>query len=109
MVGVGCVCGCDFEELIYFVDIYFVVNGIVKGVVVCVVMIDFKVDEVVMNVFVDYLDMLLCLFLVEELEWEMLCLKNLFDVVFVEVGCYGVVEGVVFVVVRLDVWLVVEK
>lgn len=92
-VGVGCARGCDAQELIDLVEAQLAKADIAKGAVACVATIDLKADEDAVNVLAAHLDVPLRVFSAEELQRETPRLKNPSNVVFKEVGCYGVSEG----------------
>ncbi len=93
VVGAGCARHCDPKELIELVEVNLALEGIAPGAVACVASIDLKADEDAINALARHLDVPLRLFSAEELQKETSRLKNPSNVVFSEVGCYGVSEG----------------
>ncbi|MCL4146909.1 UNVERIFIED_CONTAM: hypothetical protein GTU68_021082 [Idotea baltica] len=92
-LGVGCARGCDARELIDLVEAQLAGAQIARGAVACVATIDLKADEAAVNALASHLDVPLRVFSAEELQRETPRLKNPSNVVFKEVGCYGVAEG----------------
>lgn len=92
-VGVGCSRGCEPDELINLVMTQLEEANIAPGAVAVVASIDLKADEPAIAALADHLDVPLRLFTAEELQRETPRLENPSNVVFKEVGCYGVSEG----------------
>lgn len=92
-IGVGCARGCASQELIDLVETQLAEAKIAPGAVACVATIDLKADETAVNDLADHLGVPVRLFSAVELQRETPRLKNPSNVVFDEVGCYGVAEG----------------
>jgi len=108
-VGVGCARGCDPDELIDLVERHLAEANIARGAVGCVATIDLKADEIAVNALAEHLDVPLRVFSAIELQRETPRLKNPSNVVYMEVGCYGVSEGAALAASGAFCTLTVEK
>lgn len=92
-LGVGCERDCDPAELQQLVTQTLAQAGLSAGAVACVVSLDLKIDEPAVHAVADGLGVPARFFNAEQLMNETPRLKNPSNVVFAEVGCYGVSEG----------------
>ncbi len=93
VIGLGCSRGCTFEELNELVQQSLHKANIAIGSVAAFASIDLKADEVAMNQLAAHYGKPFRLFSADELNEHKDRLQTPSDVVFVEVGCYGVSEG----------------
>ncbi|MAH85591.1 MAG: precorrin-3B C(17)-methyltransferase [Rhodospirillaceae bacterium TMED8] len=108
-VGVGCERNCSPEELIKLADLALDQSGLAKASVGVVVSIDLKADEAALHALADHYRVEARFFSVAELKAETSRLANPSDVVFAEVGCYGVSEGAALAAVGENGSLIVTK
>ncbi|MCL4133735.1 UNVERIFIED_CONTAM: hypothetical protein GTU68_002137 [Idotea baltica] len=108
-LGIGCARGCSVEEIRELVERVTTDAKIAKGAIAAVVSIDLKADEVAINAIADELGVPFRVFDAAALEAEATRLANPSEIVFAEVGCYGVSEGAALAAAGPDATLVVEK
>lgn len=94
VLGLGCARNADPEEMWDHVSAVLAEANVAPGAVACVATIDLKADEPAMNAVAARLGVPLRLFNAGELEAQTPNLANPSEVVFAEVGCHGVAEGV---------------
>jgi cobalt-precorrin 5A hydrolase / precorrin-3B C17-methyltransferase len=92
-LGIGCERDCEPSELTTLVEDTLAGAGLSAGAVACVVSLDLKMDEPAVHAVAANLGVPARFFTAEELLAETARLANPSDVVFAEVGCYGVSEG----------------
>ncbi|SFT83950.1 cobalt-precorrin 5A hydrolase / precorrin-3B C17-methyltransferase [Pseudovibrio denitrificans] len=109
VVGLGCSRGCSLEELDDLLQKGLEQANISIGAVAAFASIDLKADEVAMNKLAARYNKPFRLFTAEELNEHKERLQNPSDVVFAEVGCYGVSEGSALAGVGSIGTLVLEK
>ncbi len=109
VIGAGCARHCDPQELIDLVETNLALEDIAKGAVACIASIDLKADEDALNTLAAHFDVPLRLYSAQELQRETPRLKNPSNVVFAEVGCYGVAEGAALAASGPFGSLVIEK
>ncbi len=93
VVGLGCSRGCSLEELDDLLQQSLEQANISIGAVAAFASIDLKADEVAMNKLATRHNKPFRLFTADELNEHKERLQTPSDVVFAEVGCYGVSEG----------------
>lgn len=106
-LGVGCERDCDPAELSALVCETLAQAGLAKEAIACVASIDVKADEAAVLNLADELGVEARFFSAQELEAQTPKLKTPSDVVYHEVGCYGVSEGAALAAANGD--LVIEK
>ncbi len=108
-LGVGCERGTDSDELIALAQETLADAGLAAAAVASVVSLDLKADEEAVHALADHLGVPARFFTAAELEAETPRLANPSDVVFAEVGCYGVAEGAALAATGPGSELAVEK
>ncbi len=108
-LGLGCERDCDPAELQALVEQTLAEAGLSAKSVACVVSLDLKIDEPAVHAVAARLGVPARFFIAAELMVETPRLANPSDVVFNEVGCYGVSEGAALAVAGIDGSLRVQK
>ena len=108
-LGLGCERDCDPAELQTLVEQTLAEAGLSAKSVACVVSLDLKIDEPAVHAVAARLGVPARFFSAAELLVETPRLANPSDVVFNEVGCYGVSEGAALAAAGTDGSLRVEK
>lgn len=93
VLGVGCERGCSSEELIELAQQTLLANGLSAEAVGLVASIDLKADESAIHALSEQYSCDAQFFKASRLLEETNRLQNPSDIVFGEVGCYGVAEG----------------
>lgn len=109
VVGLGCARGCSLEELDELLQTSLKQADVALGAVAAFASLDLKADEVAMNQLSEKYGKPFRLFSAAELNAEEDRLHNPSDVVFSEVGCYGVSEGAALASTGKDGELVLPK
>ncbi len=109
VAGLGCSRGCSLEELDELLQKGLEQANIPMGAVAAFASIDLKADEVGLNKLAVRYNKPFRLFTADELNEHKDRLQNPSDVVFAEVGCYGVSEGSALAGVGKSGELVLEK
>ncbi len=108
-IGIGCVRGCETEELRNLVFDGLKQANLTINAVSCFVSLDLKADEVAINDLVKDTGIPLRLFDANQLEQETPRLINPSDIVFAEVGCHGVAESAALAATGNSSELIVSK
>ena len=93
ILGIGCVRGCDSDELYDFVTAELRRQNVNQAAIAAIASVDLKADEPAILVLAARLDVPFRVFSVAELEKQTANLANPSDVVFAEIGTYGVAEA----------------
>ena len=93
IIGIGCVRGCDSDELYDFVTAELRRQNVNQAAIAAIASVDLKADEPAILVLAARLDVPFRVFSVAELEKQTANLANPSDVVFAEIGTYGVAEA----------------
>lgn len=108
-LGVGCERDCDPAELMTLVENTLFEAGLSAGAVACVASLDVKMDELAVNGAAAGIGVPARFFTADELLVETSRLANPSDIVFREVGCYGVCEGAALAAAGMQGSLRVDK
>jgi cobalt-precorrin 5A hydrolase/precorrin-3B C17-methyltransferase len=109
VLGVGCERGCSSEELLKLAIETLDAQGYSSDAVGLITSIDLKADETAIHALAQHFNCPVRFFPSTRLLDETKRLKNPSDVVFGEVGCYGVAEGSALVAAGQHGDLIVEK
>ncbi len=109
VLGVGCERGCSSEELLKLATETLQAQGYSSDAVGLITSIDLKADETAIHALAKHFNCPVRFFPSTRLLDETKRLKNPSDVVFGEVGCYGVAEGSALVAAGQYGDLIVEK
>lgn len=109
VLGVGCERGCSSEELLKLAIETLQAQGYSSDAVGLITSIDLKADETAIHALAKHFNCPVRFFPSTRLLDETKRLKNPSDVVFGEVGCYGVAEGSALVAAGQHGDLIVEK
>lgn len=109
VLGVGCERGCSSEELLKLAIETLDPHGYSSDAVGLITSIDLKADETAIHALAQHFNCPVRFFPSTRLLDETKRLKNPSDVVFGEVGCYGVAEGSALVAAGQHGDLIVEK
>lgn len=109
VLGVGCERGCSSEELLKLAIETLQAQGYSSDAVGLITSIDLKADETAIHALAKHFNCPVRFFPSTRLLDETKRLKNPSDVVFGEVGCYGVAEGSALVAAGQYGDLIVEK
>ena len=109
VIGVGCERGAIAENLILLAEDMIKTNNLAKESIACIASIDLKADEEAMRAISGHFGVALRLFDSNKLKQETPRLSNPSDIVYREVGCYGVAEGAALAAAGEDSILVAEK
>ena len=93
ILGIGCARGCDSDELYDFVTAELRRQNVNQAAIAAIASVDLKADEPAILALAARLDVPFRVFSVAELERQTGNLANPSDVVFVEIGLYGVAEA----------------
>ena len=93
ILGIGCVRGCDSDELYDFVTAELRRQNVNQAAIAAIASVDLKADEPAILALAARLDVPFRVFSVAELEKQTANLANPSDVVFAEIGTYGVAEA----------------
>ena len=93
ILGIGCVRGCDTNELYDFVTAELRRQNVNQAAIAAIASVDLKADEPAILALATRLDVPFRVFSVTELERQTESLANPSDVVFAEIGTYGVAEA----------------
>ena len=108
-LGLGCVRGCDADELIDLARLTISQAGISPAAIAGVFSLDLKSDETAIHAVAARLGVEARFLTAAELEEQTPRLANGSEVVFREVGCHGVAEAAALAAVGPEGKLVVEK
>ena len=93
ILGIGCARGCDSDELYDFVTAELRRENVNQAAIAAIASVDLKADEPAILALAARLDVPFRVFSVAELEKQTANLANPSDVVFAEIGTYGVAEA----------------
>ena len=93
IIGIGCVRGCDSDELYDFVTAELRHQNVNQAAIAAIASVDLKADEPAILALAARLDVPFRVFSVAELEKQTANLANPSGVVFAEIGTYGVAEA----------------
>jgi len=93
ILGIGCTRGCDSDELYDFVSAELRRQNVNQAAIAAIASVDLKADEPAILALAARLDVPFRVFSVAELARQTGSLANPSDVVFVEIGTYGVAEA----------------
>ena len=93
ILGIGCARGCDRDELYDFVTAELRRHNVNPAAIAAIASVDLKADEPAILALAARLDVPFRVFSVAELERQTANLANPSDVVFAEIGTYGVAEA----------------
>ena len=93
ILGIGCARGCDSNELYDFVTAELRRQNVNQAAIAAIASVDLKADEPAILALAARLDVPFRVFSVAELEKQTANLANPSDVVFAEIGTYGVAEA----------------
>ena len=108
-LGIGCERNTDADEIIELIDKALDLNCFTKESIVCVASIDLKMDEEAIHLVASHLGVPARFFSAETLNLQTSRLVNPSEIVFKEVGCYGVSEGAALAASGINGELVIEK
>ena len=93
ILGIGCARGCDSDELYDFVTAELRRQNVNQAAIAAIVSVDLKADEPAILALAARIDVPFRVFSVAELEKQTANLANPSDVIFAEIGTYGVAEA----------------